>query len=273
MEQEQPNFARPVDMRHFDKGSGTGVIAYGLDDGLLVTFFIKPKHMEWLSNELGHPIFQDRVMTRIIAPGNNKTVWEHEAKGIVYDTAVDPDTGEYHTQWDKLEVCENGDPTEPDKYPKAWAVFMKKGQPSDLGTPIEEWGAISRSMAESLKLLNVPTIEALAALTDAAAANIMGGRKWRDLAKAELNDNQKRKILAHEQQARERAEDKVVGLESKVAELTALITTMQQQFAESMQPGAQAPAFAQAKPRPLVKSARAPQSRRHRAPAEGDAAA
>lgn len=265
MNVEQTEFVRPHNLKDFNGQIGT--VSYGTDDGLIVEFFIQPKHMEYLSHTLGHPIFQDRVMTRIVAPGNTKTVWVHETKGIKYDTAVDPDSGEYHTTWELLDICENGEPTEPTKYPKAWARFTKKAQPSDLGWPIEEWGVVSRSMAESLKLLGVPTVEALAALSDTNVQSIMGGRKFRDLARAALDEHQKNSIVAAEQSRAERAEEKAQLLETKVTELTDLVTKMQAQYAATMgQHAAASVASVVAPPAaaPALRQASVPRSKRTR---------
>lgn len=249
MSLEQPSFASPHHLRGFDAGLGVGEVSHSTGDAerdLLVTFFVRPVYMEYLSKSMGHPIFQDRIFTRIVAPGNTKTVWEHETKGVKYDTATDPDSGEYHTTWEKLEVCENGDQIEPDKYPKAWAKFMKKGAQLEDGWPIEEWGAISRSMAESLKMLNVPTVEALASLSDARAGEIMGGRKFRDLAKASLDERRKNEIVSREQERAARAEERAAMQETQIKELTQIIQQMQAQFAQLA--GQQAAPIGQAAP-------------------------
>lgn len=72
-------FARPIDIKE------GGKVSYGADDGLLVEFYLKPVLMESASKVEGHPIYEDRIFTRIVAPGNTKTTWDHETKGIRYD--------------------------------------------------------------------------------------------------------------------------------------------------------------------------------------------
>src|SRR5579862_4123790 len=199
---DMPNFAQPRtletpkdDFSRVLYGRG-GEAGSGLDGELIVEFYIKPYLMEYLTEQMGSPIFQDRIYVRIVAPGNNKTVWDTHAAGIVYDTAIDPDSGEYHTTWEILGQCPNGDQPDSVKYPNAWARFMRRGEKADDGWPIEEWGVVTRSYAESLKMLSVPTVEALAALSDAGASNIMGGRKYRDLARAALDERARNKIVA-----------------------------------------------------------------------------
>jgi len=267
MQLEQPNFAPPRSLENpradFSRVSyGNSHEANGLDGGLIVDFYIKPYFMEYLSESMAHPIFQDRIWVRIVAPGNSRTTWDTLAQGIDYETAVDPESGEYHTSWEPKEMLPNGGLTDCAKYPNAWARFMKRGAPSGMGWPIEEWGAISRSYAESLKMLNVPTVEALAGLSDANAANIMGGVKYRDLAKASLSERVRNELLASEQAKATRAEDQLQIQQDQIDQLKATIAQMQAQSAQSS--GA-APQAVQRAGKPKLKSAKVPQSARTRA--------
>jgi hypothetical protein len=240
---ELPSFAPPRSLE--SPKADYSKVNYGLDKELIVEFYIKPYPMEYLTESMGFPIFQDRVWCRIVAPGNSKTVWDTLASGIDYDTAIDPESGEYHTTWEVLAQCANGDEPDAVKYPNAWARFMKKGEKADDGWPIEEWGVVTRSYAESLKLMNIPTVEALAAISDATVATVMGGRKYRDLARAALDERQKNKIVAMEQARASRAEEKSNLQDEQIKQLQATITQMQAQFAQGMrqQPvlGTQAP--------------------------------
>lgn len=279
MSVEQPNFAPPRALENprsdFSRVSyGNSNESNGLDGGLIVDFYVKPYFMEYLTESMGHPIFQDRIWVRIVAPGNSRTVWDTLAQGIEYETAVDPESGEYHTTWEPKEVLANGGPTDPNKYPNAWARFMKRGTQAEIGWPIEEWGAISRSYAESLKMLNIPTVEALAGLTDANASNVMGGIKYRDLAKASLSERVRNQILAQEQAKATRAEDQNQVQAERIAQLEAQIQQMQAQFSQAM--GGATPVGQQvATGKPKLKTASVKQSARTRqvmAEKEGEAA-
>lgn len=264
-----PNFAPPRSLES-PKGEYSkvnygrpGEGGMGLDGELIVEFYIKPYAMEYLTESMGFPIFQDRIWVRIVAPGNSKTVWDTLAAGINYDTAIDPDSGEYHTTWEVLAQCPNGDVTDASKYPNAWARFMRKGEKADDGWPIEEWGVATRSYAESLKLMNIPTVEALAALTDATASTIMGGRKYRDLARAALDERLRNKIVAAEQAKASRAEEKVNLQDEKIKQLEATIANMQAQFAQGMR---QQPMLGQQSPQPAaIKQASVKTSKRAQA--------
>jgi hypothetical protein len=215
------SFQTPRDLR------SDGIAIHGTDEGLHVQFFIKPIHMEALSKDAGFPIFQDRVFTRIFAPGMTKTIWEHATRGVNYETVVDADTGEYHTSWEVSERMENGEKPEPARFPNAWNAFIKKGAKVDQGWPIEEWGAITRSFAESLKAMNVHTVESLSTLTDQAAANIMGGIKYRDLAKASLDERKKHEVVAREQARAERADERAASMEAELKALKAQIKDLE----------------------------------------------
>lgn len=206
---------------------GAMTVSYGLDEGMLVEFFEEPLYMEYLSKSVGHPIHRLNIMTRIVQPGNRNTVWCHQTKGIVYEMLVDPESGEYHTNWDIQEVCDNGDPPEPSKYPNAWAKFMRKGISSDVGLPIEQWGTVSRSYAESLKMQHIHSVEALAQLTDQAAQSIMGAVKYRDLARAYLDDRQKSAIVAKEQERASRFEEQASQLAKQVEALQQHVMLLQ----------------------------------------------
>lgn len=219
-----PDIASPRDIRK----DGSNTVSYGSDDGMLVEFHEGQIYMEYLSKQLGYPIFAMRIFTLIRQPGNRNTVWDHETKGITYETVIDPASNEFHTNWDVLEVCENGDVPEPVKYPSAWNRFLKKGISADSGTPIEQWGTVTRSYAESLKAQNVHTVEALAGLSDQSAQNIMGAIKYRDLARAYLDERQKGIIVAKEQERANRFEemykqgqDQLAALQSAFAQLQA----------------------------------------------------
>jgi len=212
------DFARPVDI------TASGRVSYGLDDGLLVEFYIKPKLMQALTEEQGHPIHEDRVFTRIVAPGNTKTTWDYESKGVVYlyDEGTGEQSGFTIDENLPLEVCD------PLRFPKAWDRFLKKGQKVTEGWAIETWGAITRSLAENLKAMNIHTVEALAGLSDANAANVMGGLKYRNLAKAALDEAQLLSLASVEQERANRAEEKSKQLEEQLKAMQAQIDALTQ---------------------------------------------
>lgn len=197
-----------------------GKIKYGKDGGLIVTFEWRPVLMEAISKELGHPHYEDRIFTNIVSPGNTKTVWDHQTKGIAYYYNDDGTPAEY-----RVEDPEN-DIAEPKKYPDAWDRFLKGNDKATNGWLIEEWGAVTRSFAQNLKSQNIHTVEQLANLSDATAANIMGGIKFRDLAKAALDESATLSLAAKEQERANKAieenrhlSDQLKALQAEVASL------------------------------------------------------
>lgn len=207
------DFARPIDI------ADGGRVKYGTDNGLIVEFHIEPVLMEAESKDSGHPIYEDRIYTRIVSPGNTKTTWDFLSRGIAYDYSPQGEMTGYH-----IEAIEN-DQTDPEKYPKAWERFLKKDETVKTGWDVREWGAITRSFAETLKSQNIHTVEALAELSDANVTNIMGGLKFRNLARAALDEQKLLELASVEQERANRAEE-----EKK--ELMKTIAAMQQQITQ-----------------------------------------
>lgn len=241
---EAPDFAAPHHLGTARQGgrnssnidNSSATVSYGLDEALFVEFYPENVHMEYLSKVSGHPVYQERIFTRIIMPGNRLTVVVHQTKGITYETVQDPDSGEYLTNWEVMEQQENGDQVEPEKYPNAWRRFMKKGTRSDQGHPVEEWGTLTRSYAASLKAQNIHTIEALASLSDSMAQNIMGAIKYRDLAKAYLDDAARVAIVSKEQERASRFEEQTTIQARQIEQLQAELMRLQHLIQTGSQP-------------------------------------
>lgn len=139
-------------------------VSYGDDSGLFVEFYWREVKNEAKSLAEGRPIFESKEYVKIIAAGD-KTKW-----------------------WDRpVQKVSNGvTPSDIDRFPRAWAAFQRQGVEVTEGTPIIEWPQITRSDAAMLKSHGVHTIEACAALSDMNLGNILGGRKYRDMAQAWL---------------------------------------------------------------------------------------
>lgn len=283
LQSDNPVFPGPHHLRRSSEGrlpvsSPSASVAYaaGDDEGFIVTFREDTEYMEYLSKQAGYPIFRLRIMTNMVAPGNTKTVWDHPTTGIRYDMAVDPESGEIHTDWEVLDACENGDVPEPLRFPKAWNRFLRKTTPAQDGVPIEEWGAVTKTYAASLKAQNIHTVQALASLTDANAQNVMGAVKYRDLARAYLDERQKVRIVAVEQEKANRAEERAAELARQVTELQASVQLLTTQLQNSGQgvphtpPGARTAGDHAAIPQQLVKREKAKRAAR-KIPVKDDA--
>ena len=211
------DFARPIDIKE------GGRVQYGLDSGLLVEFYIKPKLMQALSDQRAMPTYEDRVYTRIVSPGNTKTTWDYETKGLIYEHDAEGAVTKYTVNENlSIEDCD------PIRFPNAWGRFTKKNEKVSSGWAIEEWGAIPRSFAESLKAMNIHTVEALASLSDATATGFMGGLKFRNLAKAALDEQKLLEIASAEQERANKTTEENRQLKEQLAALQAQVNELTQ---------------------------------------------
>jgi hypothetical protein len=177
--------------------------------------------MESMSEERGMPTYEDRIYTRIVSPGNTKTTWDYETKGLDYVKDEDGQISEYKVNENLPE-----DQCDPIRFPKAWERFAKRGEKIKEGWAIGEWGAITRSFAENLKGMNVHTVESLAELTDAMAANLMGGLKFRNLARAALDEQKLLELASVEQERANKAEEREKNLEAQLKAMQAQIDSL-----------------------------------------------
>lgn len=91
--------------------------------------------------------------------------------------------------------------TDMKKFPEQWAAFKNNATEVVVGTPIKEWPAISRVVAEQFIALGIRSVEDLASITDANAQKLMGGYGFREKARnwvaaskkaSDLNDFEKK---------------------------------------------------------------------------------
>ncbi len=172
--------------------SGRGLsVKHGTDETLIVSFSMEPVLQGFESEREGRPIYKDTPMVTIRFPGDR--------------------TREIHTRAKQEHK---------DRFPRQWAAFELKHAQVHIGTPLEEWGPISKSHALTLKGVNVHTVEQLASVTDANLQNLgHGARPLRDKAIAWLKtttDNAESMRLAAENQ---QLRDDLAVLKEQVAEL------------------------------------------------------
>lgn len=120
------------------------------DDNLFVQFYMGAIEDKDKSDEAGHPVFVDKPFIKIIVPGD---------KNSTVDTLA---SVQYQTRFAEL-----------------WKKFLAgETQPLE-GFPIDQWPAISRSMAEELKYLNIRTVEQMATCADVYGTRIMNFQELR----------------------------------------------------------------------------------------------
>lgn len=80
-------------------------------------------------------------------------------------------------------------PLRPDdefRFPGQWQRFQKGQEQRAVGTPLEEWPAVTSGMVEELKYLGFQTVEQVAEANDSAAQKFMGIQDLKNKAKAYL---------------------------------------------------------------------------------------
>lgn len=138
--------------------AATGMNFGNNQDTAKAEFYNEAVQNNFKSEREGRPIFDDVVFVRIVRPGDNKSIVERPAK--------DEDKH---------------------RFPLQWAQFERQEAQTLSGTPLEQWPPMTPALVRSLKAINIPTVEALAGVTDGNLENIgMGARKLRDQAQAFL---------------------------------------------------------------------------------------
>jgi hypothetical protein len=112
------------------------------DDLLNVTFYKSSEQNNYETEKQGRPIFVEKDMVRIQIAGRN-------------DLTIESEVRNEH----KI------------RFPRQWQAFLLKYETHTqaIGTPVEEWPAITRSEAEELKGLKFYTVEQVAAASDMQA--------------------------------------------------------------------------------------------------------
>jgi len=77
------------------------------------------------------------------------------------------------------------------RFPDEWEAFQRGTEMARTGTPIEQWPQMTPSQVQTLKVLNIHTVEDMATLSDAGLSKIgPGGVKMRADAQKYLNSAQ-----------------------------------------------------------------------------------
>ena len=136
-------------------------VSHGDDSGLIVSFYMEAEHQGAESEKQGRPIYKDvpYIWIRFAGDRNREVRRRVDYKGR-----------------------RNGVP-DPNRWPQQWAAFENQQEEVHEGTPIEEWGPLSKSQAMMYKGINIFTVENLSAVPDSALGNLgHGAREMRDKA-------------------------------------------------------------------------------------------
>ncbi len=127
------------------------------DENLYVKFFIEPLQDRAASLEAGRPIFLDTEFISIMVPGDKDNIVVREIR-----------------DQDKQ------------RFPRQYAAFKNNEQELVDGTPLGEWGFLSKAQVAELEYFNIRTVEQLANVTDANAQKFMGINKLKQRAQEYL---------------------------------------------------------------------------------------
>ena len=159
------------------------------DQTLLVKFYHRSIKDEKESSSEGRPIFKEREYVDIRIPGQQ-------------DNVIRP-----ATERDKL------------RFPRHYAAFQQRMEMPVEGTPLIEWPAIDRSLADQLAFQNIKTVEQLADLNDHSMDGIMGAQSLKQKAKDWLEATKDDGVLSQ-------LRDEIIERDGQNAVLTAQITEL-----------------------------------------------
>lgn len=138
-------------------------VMHGDDSRLYVEFTMEAIHQTAKSEEEGRPIFKDVPHVRIHFPGDR-------TKQIFRPVKFEDDMQ---------------GPADPRRFPNQWKAFEAQQEQVQTGTPIEQWGPLTKSQAMEFKAMHIHTVEQLAGVSD-ANLGWLGARELRDKAIAWL---------------------------------------------------------------------------------------
>jgi hypothetical protein len=181
-------------------------VVHGSDDKLIVSFYLEPVLQGHESEKAGRQIYKDMPFVWIRFPGDRTREIRRK---------VDM-KGSYET------------PPDPDRWPRQWSAFQRQQADVHDGTPLEQWGPLSKSTALTFKGVNVHTVEQLASVPDNLLHNLgHGARALRDKAIAWLRataDSAETMRLAADNQA---LKDDLKAKDDQIAELASRLDALE----------------------------------------------
>jgi len=142
-------------------------------NNLLVRFYKRPTQDQAATLKEGRPVFVEMDYTEIRIPGQPRNVVDRKVK--------DQDKETFANEWNR---------------------YLEHREQQQDGIPIDQWQAITRTRALELHASSIPTVEALANVSDAALGNLgPDAHSLRDQARAFLSGDSETEKLKAEIQA------------------------------------------------------------------------
>lgn len=188
---------------------------YKTPDGSALKIWVDAAQNNYLTEQVGRPIFDDVTYCEVISPGSRDShpVFELRRKFAEQSGITAP---RYSAKYAEL---------------KQYVDDFDKGEEAskDLtGTPLTEWPVMTRSMVASLRAQHIFTVDALANLPD-EKLSVVGpdGRTWRETARAFIEAASDGaavgKAIAENEKLKADSEDK----DRQIAELAARIQALE----------------------------------------------
>jgi hypothetical protein len=174
-------------------------VSHGDDSRLYVEFTMEAIHQTAKSEEEGRPIFKDVPHVRIHFPGDR-------TKQIFRPVKFEDD---------------HQGPADPRRFPQQWKAFEAQQEQVQTGTPIEQWGPLTKSQAMEFKAMHIHTVEQLAGIAD-SNLSWLGARELRDKAVSWLAQAETGKHAMHLQAELDKRDADIEELKRQVKELAAL---------------------------------------------------
>lgn len=165
----------------------------GMRDGcpkVLVGFGLYPLKNDQKTRDAGYDVFDDIPHVKIVVPADRTQ--------MVFQPATD--------NYKK-------------RFPQAWKAFEQRDVKPMSGMPIEEWPQVTRSMALSLKSINVPTVEALAEVHDGHIGKVPGGLELREKARTFLGLAKNTASGMAQAQENQRLRDQIQAMQAQITAL------------------------------------------------------
>jgi hypothetical protein len=197
-----------------------------------VGFTLHPLEDQEASNKAGSPIYKDVEFIKIQVPG--------DPGNIVFQPATD-----VHRR----------------KYPTAYAIFKKQMAAPVEGTPLEQWPAMTRAMALTLKAAGIPTVQMLAEVHEGNLDKLgHGAREWVAKAKGFLKQAASSAAAQELEKKNQQLLDLIADLQAQIRDLGKRLgdpDTAAEKALEAAVDRVNAKARPKAKPRPKAAAAAA----------------
>lgn len=151
--------------------------------GTYPRFFIESVQDMLASEAAGRPIFKDEERVQILMPANRLLSPVHRV------------TDEHRNRW-----------------PNEYRAFREGIEIAPDGTPLEQWNILSKAQVYEFKGIHIRTIEDVAGMADSAMQQIPFGSRFREAARAYLDDSEASALQTKLTAENDRMTADIVGL-------------------------------------------------------------